>query len=268
MAPTSFINQMYRAEMISTTSFSLCFERYNGQNLANAGTLTIGGYKSDFLTSPMVYLENSGKQGKYTTFISNIYLRDGGGESVSPDDSRQRVTKLIFDKTAANFGAGTVIDTTYPGTLLNFSIGNSFRSEWKKMTGKTYTTDPISLTPTELLGLPTVLVQLRSSTSSNQFTDPDTVVGMVGTNLDPVSIRIIDANCVAYVLCVLNVIILVVYSNPLSTCFWLYPQHTTCIDKIMGHTKLCYLLITTMALYWAQMYFKGDIYFSEQVIVL
>ena len=152
MAPTSFINQMFRAEVISTTSLSLCFERCNGQRLTTAGTFTIGGYKSDFLTSPMVYIENSGKQGKYTAFISNIYLRNGGGESVSPDDSNQKVVKLMFEKSAANFGAGSVIDTTYPGTLLNFSIGNSFRSEWKKMTGMAYTTDPISLTPSELLG--------------------------------------------------------------------------------------------------------------------
>ena len=184
-AATSFINQMYRSGNIKSSSFSLCFHRYKERSLDNAGTLTLGGYKADFLTSPMVYMENTGIDGKYSTVISNIYLREGGGNSTVPDQTNQKVVKLVFDKDAANSGPGTVIDTTYPGTLLNFEVGDSFNTEWYEMTGQPYSYNLLSLTEEALLRLPTILVQLKTSFSDNQFADAKKTAGMVG-DLDPV----------------------------------------------------------------------------------
>lgn len=173
--------------MIGSTTFSLCFNRYRDRKLDNAGTLTIGGYKSDFLTSPMVYFKNTGIDGKYSSIITNIYLREGGGESVNVE-ADQKIIRVVFRKDSANSGPGTVIDTTYPGTLLNYRIGNAFKDEWFSITNKQFFSSPVSLSDQELRKLPTILVQLQSSLEDDQFPDPNSVVGMVGDELDPVSI--------------------------------------------------------------------------------
>jgi hypothetical protein len=202
----------YRSGIIESTTFSMCFRRYNNRNLDSAGTLTIGGYNSDFLTSPMVYMENTAINGKYSTIITNLYLRESGGESVTPFSESQKVVKLFFDKDAANSGPGTVIDTSYPGTLLNVAILNSLQNEWFVMTGRPYLDVPISLTEEEMLSLPTVLVQLKTSFTDNTFTDPNKVVGMVGDELDPVRM--------------LNVVASISFVRFISTCRYLCADFT------------------------------------------
>ncbi|GFH48733.1 hypothetical protein CTEN210_05209 [Chaetoceros tenuissimus] len=187
MASTSFLNQMFRADKIESTTFSICFESYNDRNLLNAGTLTLGGYTSNFLTSPMIYMENSKKDGKYTVIINNVYLREGGGQSVTPDDSNQNVRKIVFDKESANEGAGTVIDNTYQEISLNVEMSTSFRFEWSKMARRPFPNQPIYLPDNIFSQLPTVLIQMKAFVSSSQFTNPDNIVGMVGTKIDPSS---------------------------------------------------------------------------------
>lgn len=191
MASTSFLNQMFRADKIESTMFSICFESYNDRNLLNAGTLTLGGYTSNFLTSPMIYMENSKKDGKYTVIINNVYLREGGGQSVTPDDSNQNVRKIVFDKESANEGAGTVIDNTYQEISLNVEMSTSFRFEWSRMARRPFPNQPIYLPDNIFSQLPTVLIQMKAFVSSSQFTNPDNIVGMVGTKIDPVSANFI-----------------------------------------------------------------------------
>jgi hypothetical protein len=142
----------------------------------------------------MVSFENTGINGKYSTVITNVYLRKSGGESVVPLSQEQKVVKLFFDKIAANSGPGTIIDSSSPYTLLNTSLLNSVKVEWLAMTGLPYPNAPISLTKEEMLSLPTVLVQLKSNLPDNTIPDPDNIVGMVGTDLDPV--RITDFNTI------------------------------------------------------------------------
>ena len=156
----------------------------------------MGGYKNDFLTSPMVSFENTRINGKYSTVITNVYLRKSGGESVVPLSQEQKVVKLFFDKIAANSGSGTIIDSTSPYTLLNISLLNSLKAEWLAMTGLPYLNAPTSLTKEDILSLPTVLVQLKSNLPDNTIPDPDNIVGMVGTVLDPV--RITDFDIILY----------------------------------------------------------------------
>ncbi len=105
---------------------------------------------------------------------------------MQPFSDSQKIVKLVFDLVAANAGSGAVIDTSYPGTLLNVAMLSSLKNEWFRMTGKPYLNVPMSLSEEELLSLPTVLIQFKTSFAANTFTDPNKVVGMVGDKLDPV----------------------------------------------------------------------------------
>jgi len=190
-ASTSYINQMNRAGIIQSSIFAMCFRRYP-HNVPNhstvyesAGTLDLGGYDSTYLSSPVVYLKNSNIDGKYTAEITNVYLREGGGLSVIPDKVNARTVKLDFAKFKANKGPGSVIDTTSPVTLLNAAMEDSFKLEFFRMTGKAFSYESMALSDTEVLQLPTILIQMKTSFGENQFPDPNKIIGLVGTVLDP-----------------------------------------------------------------------------------
>ncbi len=132
-------------------------------------------------------MENKGVNGKYTTTITNVYLRESGKKSVKGTNSgSQNIVKLVFDKVGANAGSGAVIDTSYPGTLLNVAMQRSLKNEWYIMTGRPYLNVPISLSEEEMISLPTILLQLKTAFPADKNTNLKTVVGMVGYELDPV----------------------------------------------------------------------------------
>ncbi len=166
-ASTSHVNQLNRAKVIDTSMFSLCFRRYpfnnpsHAESYESAGTLDLGGYDSTYLTSPVVWMTNTGREGKYTVEIKNVFLRAEGGLSVQPDREDQEIVKLEFNKRQANRGPGTVIETTSPVTLLNVAMENSFKLEFMRMVGKAFSYDAMEFNDAEVLNLPTILVQLK-----------------------------------------------------------------------------------------------------------
>mmetsp|Transcript_14880 Transcript_14880/g.21300 ORF Transcript_14880/g.21300 Transcript_14880/m.21300 type:complete len:589 (+) Transcript_14880:240-2006(+) len=188
---SSFIHQMFKAGIVTSSFFSMCFHRYseldNWMLYTSAGTLTFGGFREEYLTTPMVYAMNSRKGSDYSVEITNIYLRDGGGESIVPITDTQIMVKLDFDKDAMNGEYGGVIATSSPITLLNSAVEASFRKQWRRMTGKDYTYEPMDLTVDQLETLPTVIMQFRTSWSENDLVDAEKTVGMVGKKLDPES---------------------------------------------------------------------------------
>ena len=74
-AHTSFIQQMYQADIIDAPIFSLCFEQYQDEDLNNAGSLSIGSESaldSQFFTSALYYMESFNLWGNYGVMSRNI----------------------------------------------------------------------------------------------------------------------------------------------------------------------------------------------------
>ena len=80
-----------------------------------------------------------------------------------PDREDQKIVKLAFNERQANQGPGTVIETTSPVTLLNVAIGEAFKLEFFRMTGKVFSDESMQLSDAEVLKLPTILIQLKVS---------------------------------------------------------------------------------------------------------
>ena len=99
-------------------------------------------------------------------------------------------------------GEGALIESASQYTLMNAVVEEPFQAKWKEITGTDHTYSPVQLTADELLGLPTILVQLGVREQDNEggggvgsvlfsddrsptVLDPDSTPGMTGTRLDP-----------------------------------------------------------------------------------
>jgi len=158
--PTSFPNQMYQAKKIMSADFSLCFNP-PGESV-ESGVITLGGYNSEIITTPMVYAKNT-KVGNapYTFYIKKVFLRQGGGSSVVPIIPNQPIKAVQFDRDEFNSGQGAVLNVETPYTLFHNSIEESFRETWKEVTGMEYVYSTLYIKDEDALRMPTILVQLQ-----------------------------------------------------------------------------------------------------------
>lgn len=203
-APSSFVNQMHSSGKLGKPRFSLCFSRKHHKmdarkDGAGSGVVTLGGYDPTFLDTPMVYAQTatSDADGKslFKVYITAIYLREGGGQSVVPDNEDQGVHSVPFDAKALNSPpsvenegghGGTAVDSGTPFTLLDHRLEAPFREAWKKITGRDFTYGKQWLTEKEVLAMPTVIIQLKAYGDVDRSIDPKTVVNMA-SQLDPSS---------------------------------------------------------------------------------
>ncbi|GFH56474.1 hypothetical protein CTEN210_12950 [Chaetoceros tenuissimus] len=190
-AQTSFIQQMYQADIIDAPIFSLCFEQYQDEDLNNAGSLSIGSASaldSQYFTSALYYMESFNLWGNYGVMIRNIYLRKDGGTSIAEFTYfRDEIAeKLDFEKFGASFPSGAIIDNLQTQLSLNVAINNSFIEVWERQAGRSFTYDLMQLTKDEFQRLPTILLQVKASDVAS-ITNGENLgtVGIVGSTLDP-----------------------------------------------------------------------------------
>ena len=166
-ASTSFVNQMVTAGKLKRSVFALCCGRPEvvGNEIKGAGVLTLGGYDPRSPDMPLAYVQNVEQSpgNMYKVYVNNIYLREGGGRSVVPNEHDKTPVRLDMD--AARFNernGGALLDSGVPILILDESIKESFLLEWKKIVGSDFTLgDMFFFTEGDARRLPTVVLQIK-----------------------------------------------------------------------------------------------------------
>jgi len=140
----SFLNQIIHSDAASSKAFSLCLGSGGG------GTLTIGGFDTRLLSSPMMFAKNVQSTDFFKVWVNDIYLQDNGFDTLRVD----------VDVETLN-GDGIMLDSGRMETYFTSQLDGPFRSAWKKITGSDYSNDPISLSNFQLRNLPTILFDLQ-----------------------------------------------------------------------------------------------------------
>lgn len=175
----SFMDQMYRENMVAQNQFSLCLGKKVIAKGNDAGVLTIGGLDARLHQTPMVFARETGTRNLYEVYVKNIYLRTSSG-GIS-------ITKVDLDP--INFNArGVALKSGIPYTYLSSSISKAFRRAWREAIGEEYTKTPLKLSPSQLDALPTILFQFQglSSIDYTYNLEANNISGVAG-NLDPTS---------------------------------------------------------------------------------
>ena len=160
-ARTSFVNQMVFQDKLKYPRFTMCFEKGTTD-----GIVTLGGFNPRTLDSPMVYVQNIETEGStgFKVFVRNVYLRKGGGQSVTSDGDgiSSKLVKLDFNADQFNAGnQGTIIDSGLPLLVMDEGIQESFLAEWKQITGSDFSFGKMRLTESDILSLPTLIFQIK-----------------------------------------------------------------------------------------------------------
>lgn len=157
-AKTSFVNQMVFQDKLKYPRYSMCFQKGTTD-----GIVVLGGFNPKTLDSPMVYVQNVEAEGNtgFKVYVENIYLREGGGQSVVTD-TVSNIIKLDIDAEKFNAGnQGTIVDSGLPLLVLDESIQETFLAEWKRMTGSEFTFGKMRLSKSDVLSLPTLIFQIK-----------------------------------------------------------------------------------------------------------
>jgi len=200
----SFVNQLYKAEQIDQPIFSLCFRLFDDykDEDSSAGHVTFGHVDRNLLDSPLVWADNQAypnSQGIYALHLRRIYMGRGdssnmltafsrGTLSAMPIDSSNDGLDVRADYSNMDGTSGVVpIQTNEPITYLHTGVENAFKTAFKYLTKKDYTTPFFELTKEEYFKLPTVFIQIESQ-QAEMFVDTivaDVVTGLVGHHFDP-----------------------------------------------------------------------------------
>lgn len=146
--------------------------------------LTLGGIDNRADLTPMVYARNVAATGWFTVFVKNIYIREQGADG--PHQKTQRVNADLFEM---NSGKGVIVDSGTTDTYLHKSAAGPFNEVWQKVTGRKYSNQPVALSQSDLLMLPTVLIQLAAyddEVDPARPEDVEMVAGLAG-DIDPSS---------------------------------------------------------------------------------
>ena len=151
--------------------------------------LTLGGLDTRADLTPMVYARNVAATGWFTVFVKNVYIREQGGQSAAADSPNQKTQRVNGDLFQMNSGKGVIVDSGTTDTYLHRSIAGPFNEIWQKVTGRKYSNKPVALSHSDLLMLPTVLIQLAAYDDEINpgGNDMEMVTGLAGEQLVPSS---------------------------------------------------------------------------------
>eukprot|EP00804_Cyclotella_cryptica_P002130 CCRYP_006541-RA/>CCRYP_006541-RA protein AED:0.04 eAED:0.04 QI:235/1/1/1/0.83/0.71/7/828/1739 len=188
--PSTLPKVMYDQEKLEHNMFSICFRRelHVSKRGILAGMLTLGGIDTRADLTPMVYARNVASTGWFTVFVKNIYVREQGGQSVTPDGPHQKLQRVNANLFEMNSGKGVIVDSGTTDTYLHRSVAGPFNEVWEKVTGRKYSNSPVALSQNDLLLLPTVLIQLAAydDVPNPVRNDLEIIPGLAG-DIDPSS---------------------------------------------------------------------------------
>jgi len=164
--------QMSDAGKLQEEMFSLCFARQPTAERegTEAGALSFGGYDPKLHETHMVYTSGAsdGRERQWSVKIRKIFLRDGAaGESVKSTKKKVKTVEVKFDNQLQG-----IVDSGTTDSFLPSIIAESFKDAYEQMTGQEYVPDePMSLRTEDLEKMPTVILQLVSSSGDNSDKD-------------------------------------------------------------------------------------------------
>jgi len=169
---TPYWQQMSKSEKLGDEMFALCYSRQPTADRSGteAGALTLGGCDTKLHETDMVFTDGAslGRERQWSVSIRKIFLRDGSaGESVKATTKRAtRVEVKLENELQGIVDSGTT-DTSLPSI-----IAESFKEAYQQLTGDGYLEgEPIKLTDTELAKMPTIILQMVSSSDENGTKD-------------------------------------------------------------------------------------------------
>lgn len=180
----SFWNQMYKANVISEPSFSLCFSHNSEMKKSGSygGAMTMGGTDTRLHSTPMIYMKASVDKGTmHGIYLRKIYLIVGGVSQFK--DIIQNNTIQIDVTTKKLQGKGVIIDSGTTDTYLSSNIKSEFNSIWMKIFGTPYNVNGMRFKEKDTTKLPTILFQIVGASKSNPLfdpLDPDLTPGLSG----------------------------------------------------------------------------------------
>jgi Xylanase inhibitor N-terminal len=176
MSRTTYWNQMFDAKLMETEQFSLCFARAPTATKegTGAGAMTMGGTDNRLHQTKMIYANQVNARGWYTVRIKNIFLRKGGGENVESTDADAETVRIELSPEYINNG-DVIVDSGTTDTYLTSRLAVPFNAQWQKLMGSRFHNNPQSLSPEEVLALPTILFQLEA-----KHNDDPTAEGLAG----------------------------------------------------------------------------------------
>lgn len=177
MKNASLWMQMWNGGNLAKRQFSICLRRYPFSSLLKqdrpVGIMTLGGTDERLNRSPMVFMKmtekHKRKDGFYHVRISKIYLSTEGGQRLggsNPDIDFTNAMLLEDDKLLLNKD-GVVVDSGTTDTILTKDLKPIFDRAWQAITGMDFPDQYIELSANQLKSWPTIIFQMKSSTSND-----------------------------------------------------------------------------------------------------
>lgn len=165
---SSIFNQMYRQNIISEPSFSLCFTRSEEAEKKGsiAGALTMGGTDTRLHLRPMIYAHGFTTKGvMHGVDIRNVYIMESGNYEAG--DASVENTHLVDIQSSSLNSGSVIVDSGTTDTYMTQYLGTPFRKAFKKVTGFDYNANGMKLTDKQVEKLPTIIIQLAGKEDEN-----------------------------------------------------------------------------------------------------
>ena len=166
----SFWWQMYDQGHIKSKQFSICLDQHPISK-SMIGRLALGGVdeRLGHASSDMQFMDFTSSMGYYEVKIRNVHLS-------LPEQNQEvlhsRITykKMTIDANDNVLNAGgVIIDSGTTGILLSPAIKDSFEKNWELLIGEPFPTEPIQISAEELKKWPTIMLQMKGSSSTESI---------------------------------------------------------------------------------------------------
>ena len=176
----SFWSQMHEHDAMVSRQFSICMRKhpFTPQQTHAVGVMTLGGVDDRLHTSEMIFMEYTPiDMGMYGVHIRKIYVRPGGGEKLAGANadfnlSRGKNYLVDADESVINHGS-VILDSGTTDTILSAGLKPHFDKAWEKVMRMPFPTEPVSITPDELMGWPTIIFQMKGSSHASNSSNSD-----------------------------------------------------------------------------------------------
>mmetsp|Transcript_6118 Transcript_6118/g.7561 ORF Transcript_6118/g.7561 Transcript_6118/m.7561 type:complete len:655 (+) Transcript_6118:166-2130(+) len=166
---SSIFNQMYRQQVTSSPSFSLCFARADEAEKDGtiAGALTMGGTDTRLHEKPMIYAHGFPTKGvMHGVKIRKIYLMKAGTYEAS-DVSADNTKEINIQSSSLN-GGSVIVDSGTTDTYMTRNLKAPFQKVFKEVAGFDYAESGMKLSEEQVYQLPTIVLQLEGHEDDNK----------------------------------------------------------------------------------------------------
>ena len=163
----SFPSQLFSSGVMPQNSFSLCYRHdlYASRRGTIAGTITFGGVDQRFYgdDTGMKYANLFTRNGLYFVNIRKIWLHDESTDTFLSATSEFEFVSPSNKVRGRSRYSEAILDSGTTSCHLQLSYKELFDKAWKELTGKSFPSDEINISPEELKLWPTIIIQLQGS---------------------------------------------------------------------------------------------------------